>query len=211
MMTLIAPRNPMAYDVGAFLNGALATVAGAVAAVGCSVFFLPADPAGRARRLIRTLCGEVEALSRVGPAALPSRAEWESRMYDRLSESMPDLSSEAEEMEVLDAAFAALQVGASLIDLRREAARPGVAPAWRRTVDGALDRLGGMALHARETAEAVGGAARDLLAVAHGLRAEPEGGPKLLLVRAAASLEGIALLLDDQGETFRRVRLEGGA
>jgi uncharacterized membrane protein YccC len=207
-MTLLTPRNPMVYDAGAFFNSALATLVGAGIAIGCSVFFLPADPARRARQLIRTVCGEVEALARVRSGALPTRIEWESRMYDRLSTSIPFID-EAEEGRVLDSAFAALQIGASLIDLRGIADGPDLRPAWRRTLDAALDRLEGLARGAGEAVRATDAAARDLLEAGLGLETSPEGDrQRLLLVRAAASLEGISLLLADEGEAFAQVLRE---
>ena len=210
-MMLTAPHNPMTYDVGAYLNSALALLAGAAATVVCSAFFLPPNPGARARVCIRSLCGEVEALARALPAALPPRIEWESRMYDRLSESTPYLSDDPKEVRALDSAFAALQIGVSLIDLRAAANRPELA-AWRRVLDGALDRLADMAEGAIEAAASARAGARALLDAAFGLGAsEGERGQRLLLVRAAASLDGISLLLDDQGGTFREIRRESAA
>lgn len=220
IMTLLALRNPMQYNFGAFLNNALATLAGAGFAIAGSAFFLPIDPRRRARRLIRSLCGAAEELATIrpgpgpgpGPGALPDRSAWESRMYDRISESMPYLSSQAEELEVLDSAYAALQIGASLIDLREEAESPCALPAWRETVHGALDRLHDLGTHAAEAARAARAAAWLLVEAVPGLEATEEGGRRhLFLVRTAASLEGIALLLDAQGPVFHRVRQEAEA
>lgn len=210
VMTLLALRNPMRYDFGAFLNNALATLVGAGFAIAGSAFFLPIDPRRRARRLIRSLSGETEALAALPSGALPSRSAWESRMYDRISESMPYLATRAEEMEVLDSAYAALQIGASLIDLREEAENACADPVWRGTVHAALDGL--RDLGSAETAQAARAAAWLLLEAIPRLEPTPEGERRhLFLVRSAASLEGIALLLDAQGETFHRVHEEAEA
>jgi uncharacterized membrane protein YccC len=210
--TLTTFFNPMHYDFGAFLNTTLAALIGTGVSLVGSAFFLPIDPRRRARRLIRTICGEAEALVRMGPTALPSRLGWESRMYDRLSESMPYLATRAEEMEVLDSAYAALQIGASLLDLREEANDPCVESTWRKTVNAALDELYDMGSRAPEAAEEARAAAWLLLEAVPGLDATPERERQhLFLVRTAASLEGIALLLDAEGAVFHRVRQEAGA
>jgi uncharacterized membrane protein YccC len=209
----MTPENPMRYDWGAFLNGALAILAGAALAVAGSAFFLPADPDRRARRLIRSVCGEVEALAGMGEGKLPTRASWESRMYDRLSDSMPHLSTRAEELEVLDSAFAALQIGASFLDLKEEARNDGdgtILPVWRETVDASLATLRGLGTlsGSGRSAGAVSGAAWLLLEAIPALdRSAPAQAERrhLYLVRTAASLEGIALLLADQGPVFHRV------
>ncbi|PTY00807.1 hypothetical protein DB346_14450 [Verrucomicrobia bacterium LW23] len=121
---MLAPTNPAVFNAAEYFNRAIATLIAILLSVGSSVFLLPLDPHRRAHLLIRTMCCEVEDLvARAGAAAhTPSRAQWESRMYDRLCGSMPFLSSEQKEADVLSSAFAALQIGATIIDVREAAA-----------------------------------------------------------------------------------------
>jgi hypothetical protein len=130
-------------------------------------------------------------------------------MYNRLSESMPDLSTEADEMAVLDSAFAALQIGASLIDLREISSTPSLPARWQEILNRGLDQLATLGTRTAEVVASLHDDARQLLAGITGLDASSEGAQqKLLLVRSAASLEGIALLLADQSPVFHRVRQE---
>ncbi|SDT95250.1 Uncharacterized membrane protein YccC [Verrucomicrobium sp. GAS474] len=209
IMTLTAPRNPMSYDFGGFLENAFATAAGILFAWVCALLLRSPDPRRRAGRCIRNVCGEVEALASARNRDLPSRAVWESRTYHRLLESMPHLETREEETRVLDSAFAALQIGASVIDLRHLAAAGAeeeAAPRWREAIDGALDRLRHLGTDAGEAAE---GARRVAAFLLEGLPPAENGSrEKLFRVRTAASLEGIWLLLADQEEVFHRVRQE---
>ncbi|HEY8967270.1 MAG TPA: FUSC family protein, partial [Candidatus Methylacidiphilales bacterium] len=210
IMTLTAPRNPMSYDFGGYLENAAATVVGILFAWVCALLLRTPDPRRRAGRLIRTVCGEVEALAAAPLRELPPRPVWESRVYDRLLGSMPHLEDRAEEIEVLDSAFAAVQIGASVIDLRRLAAsEEEAAPRWREIVHRALDRLRFLGTRAGEAAEAARHAAALLLADLPPGR--DESGEKLFRVRSAASLEGIWLLASDEEEVFHRVKREAVA
>jgi uncharacterized membrane protein YccC len=204
LFTLLALRNPMSFNFAGFLNNSLVNVAGVVCAIVCTVFFLPPDPVGRARRLVRILWWETESLARhEGAGELPMRSVWESRMYDRLRLTRPHLSTRPEELTMLDSAYAAVLIGASVIELRRRAQAPEM-PAWaRHLIDRTLERLGGMRDSSQEVARDLTEAARQLMHPT-----EDNAGPASsgLMVRCASSLRGIAVLLGDNAASFDQLR-----
>jgi uncharacterized membrane protein YccC len=119
-VSLLAPTNQMTYDTTQFYNSALAILV--ACAVVPLVFSLvpPLPPAQRAGRLLSLTLRDLRrvAIDR----HLPRPEEWERRMYGRLA-AMPDQAEPLQRARLL----AALSVGTNILDLRRTAARLGVA------------------------------------------------------------------------------------
>ncbi|MEZ0299640.1 MAG: FUSC family protein [Candidatus Methylacidiphilales bacterium] len=208
VMLIIAPSNPMVFDFTNFINMVLATIVGLSLSVASSIFVLPLDPVSRSRRLIRTGCCEVEQLA--GAATydvVPTRAAWESRMYDRLCGSMPYLIQhvqDKEEAEILDSAFAALQIGATVVEIREALTIMG-SPELRNRILPVLDRLMAMGNEPELIAASMQATATRLAAT------DPECCTDILLRKSVAiSLEEIAVLLHSYGAVYRRVRYHEG-
>jgi uncharacterized membrane protein YccC len=115
-LPLLAPANPMNYDIAAFYNSALATV------VGCSIAPLafrllpPLSPAARARRLLALTLRDLRRLA-TAPAP-PNTENWEGLLYGRLA-ALPNEAAPLQRARLL----AALSVGTEIIRLRTMARR----------------------------------------------------------------------------------------
>lgn len=108
---ILAPANPMSYDIQQFSNSALAIVAGTGAGV-LALHLLPQlSPATRVRRLLALTLGDLRRLA-TGP--LPSTADWAGKVYGRLSA----LPAQADPLQTARLATA-LSAGAEIIWLRR--------------------------------------------------------------------------------------------
>jgi uncharacterized membrane protein YccC len=138
---LLAPANPMSYDISQFYNQALAIVVGC--ATGSLAFRLlpPLSPAFRARRLLALTLRDLRRL-----AAGRRERDWEGRIQGRLW-VMPDQATPLQRAQLL----AALSVGQEIMRLRPVAARFG----HSAELDGALT---GMARG--DSVAAIGGLAR---------------------------------------------------
>ncbi len=202
--TLVAPRNPMVFDIQNFLNNSLANVVGVICAIVCTIFFLPPDPIGRARRLVRILWEETEDLAcRRRAGEIPLRSVWESRMYDRLRLTRPHLSKRPEELRVLDSAYAAVLIGASVIDLRHRAESPDMPASARALIEQTLLRLRDLRSSGAEVARDLADASRRLMHPGNASAATQR-----LLVRCASSLRGMAMLIGDNAAAFHDLRFE---
>lgn len=110
---LLAPSNPMTYDISQFYNQALAIVVGC--GVGAMAFRLlpPLSPAFRTRRLLALTLRDLRRL-----AAGRRQRDWEGHVQGRLS-VMPDTATPLQRAQLL----AALSVGQEISRLRPLAAR----------------------------------------------------------------------------------------
>lgn len=110
---LLAPSNPMTYDISQFYNQALAIVVGC--GVGAMAFRLlpPLSPAFRTRRLLALTLRDLRRL-----AAGRRQRDWEGHVQGRLS-VMPDAATPLQRAQLL----AALSVGQEISRLRPLAAR----------------------------------------------------------------------------------------
>jgi uncharacterized membrane protein YccC len=138
---LLAPSNPMTYDLIQFYNQALAIVVGC--GVGAMAFRLlpPLSPAFRTRRLLALTSRDLRRL-----AAGRRPGDWEGHIQGRLS-VMPDEATPLQRAQLL----AALSVGQEILQLRPLAARFGCSA----DLDAALG-----ALARGDSATAVSGLAR---------------------------------------------------
>jgi uncharacterized membrane protein YccC len=111
---LLQPANPITYDTLQYYNTALALFAGSCAASLAFALLPPPTPALRTRRLLAFALHDLRRIA-VAPR-LPEAADWESRMYGRLT-AMPEQTEPMQLAELL----ATLSVGCEMIRLRRMA------------------------------------------------------------------------------------------
>src|SRR6516225_4502961 len=127
---LLAPTNEMSYDVIQFYNRALAIVAGLGIAALSFRLLPPLSPAFRTRRLMTLTLRDLRRLA-IGP--IPRKpADWEGSMYSRLF-AVPDAAAPLVRAQLVTA----LSVGSAIIQLRRIARCPGLAP----ELDAALEAV----------------------------------------------------------------------
>jgi uncharacterized membrane protein YccC len=115
-LPLLAPTNPMSYDMAQFYNSALATFVGCGIAALAFALLPPLSPAVRTRRLLALALRDLRRLAVA--RRLPTSADWESRIYGRFL-ALPDQADPFERAQLL----AALSVGAEIIHLRHFAPR----------------------------------------------------------------------------------------
>jgi uncharacterized membrane protein YccC len=111
-LLLLAPANQMTYDTSEFYNGALAILAGCVAATLSFHLLPPLSQAFRARRLVALTLRDLRHL-----ATKSSRRradDWERLVYSRLA-VFPDSARPAQRAQMI----AALFMGTEIIRLRR--------------------------------------------------------------------------------------------
>jgi uncharacterized membrane protein YccC len=143
LMPLVAPANPMSYDIQQFYNSAMAIVAGLGAGALSFRVLPPLSPALRTRRLLALTLRDLRRLT-TGPTPRTVN-DWQGRLYNRLS-VLP------EEAEPIHRALllAALSMGAEIIGLRRVARRfdlevelgPALNAVARGDSSAAIERLG---------------------------------------------------------------------
>jgi uncharacterized membrane protein YccC len=115
-LPLLAPTNPMSYDIAQFYNSALATFVGCGIAALAFALLPPLSPAVRTRRLLALALRDLRRLTVARRP--PTSADWESRIYGRFL-ALPDQADLFERAQLL----AALSVGAEIIHLRHFAPR----------------------------------------------------------------------------------------
>ncbi|MBB6251512.1 FUSC family protein [Nitrospirillum iridis] len=123
-LTLVAPTNPMAFDLQGYLNTAGAVVMATVWIVATYRLVLPVDGRGEVRRLLASFSASVRALT-AGP--VPATAAWNYRHHHRLARLVgwdPDGG------DALARARARMAVGRALIAMRH--AVPDLPPDHRR-------------------------------------------------------------------------------
>ncbi|WP_158240787.1 FUSC family protein [Telmatospirillum siberiense] len=191
-ITLLAPSNPMTYDVETFLSNALATVAGAALTTVVYRLVLPVDRRRNVRALVRAIHADIERLTQQ-PEGI-ARAGWEARMHDRLTRLGSHMRAAGVAQDgLLRGGFAALRIGRELLRIRDLNLDPaGAALAGKALL--ALRRLGETPHLAVRTSDAV---ARDLLLLADGRPGQTA------LFRAAASFTEIAILLGRHRRFFQ--------
>jgi uncharacterized membrane protein YccC len=124
---LLGPSNPETYNPQQFYNTAIALVSGIAFAALAMRLLPPMPPVKRARRLLALTLRDLRRLTH--GKVPPSSAEWEEKMYSRLS-ALPG------SVDILQGArlAAALSVGSGIIRLRRIARRFGLDAELRGTM-----------------------------------------------------------------------------
>ncbi|WP_186464515.1 FUSC family protein [Nitrospirillum bahiense] len=136
-LTLVAPTNPMSYDLQGFLNAFAAIVLAAVWILLTYRLILPVDGRGEVRRLLGSFTASVRTLA--GGAAPPADiAAWEYRHHHRLAR-LAAWGGRGDD-RALATARARMDVGRALIAMR--ALLPALAPQDRRRGDAVMRALG---------------------------------------------------------------------
>ncbi|MDZ5648739.1 FUSC family protein [Nitrospirillum sp. BR 11828] len=142
-LTLVAPTNPMNYDLQAFLNAAAAIVLAAIWILLTYRLILPVDGRGEVRRLLASFSASVRALA--SGASSPDGRAWEYRHHHRLARlavwevaSGGGVAGNGE--GALAQARARMDVGRALIAMR--GLLPGLAPQDRRRAELVMLALG---------------------------------------------------------------------
>jgi uncharacterized membrane protein YccC len=191
-ITLLAPSNPMIYNPEAFMNNALATVAGAALVSLVYLIVLPVDAQALRQHLLAEIRRDLaDLLLRRKPVSAP---EWEGRMHDRMRLLIArlraaNISSDAS----LRSGFAALRLGRDVLRLRA-----------LLSADPASDQL------ARDALSSLAGPERAavLSRTAAGLRAraaELDSATSPQILRAAAILPSIDALVAGRRRFFQQV------
>lgn len=124
---LLAPSNPMSYDLGTFYNTALALLAGVGMTALAFRLIPPLPPPLRARRLLALTLRDLRRLA--GGRDVPI-ATWEARIYARLG-VMPDQADPLQHARLVTA----LAVGTEILRLRRLTGRLGLEAALAPALD----------------------------------------------------------------------------
>ncbi|WP_044562977.1 FUSC family protein [Azospirillum sp. B4] len=134
-LTLVAPTNPMTYDLQAYLNAAGAILMATVWIVITYRLILPVDGRGEVRRLLASFSASVRTLA-TGASPVPEVAAWEYRHHHRLAR----LAAWGMDDGTLTTARARMDVGRSIIAMR--ALLPGLAVQDRRRGEVVVRALG---------------------------------------------------------------------
>jgi len=116
---IVAPLNPMVYDLADSLNSSLATIFGVFFGTLGYVLIYPPDPAAARRYVTYRIRRGLELISFLTPIPVTS-SHWETRMYDRvmrLNDAQNPSGTPTDEW--LDAGLGALNLGNELLRLRR--------------------------------------------------------------------------------------------
>jgi uncharacterized membrane protein YccC len=201
VFTLLAPTNPMHFDMPGFLNSALATMAGGGLTTVVYRLVLPVDQRGHVKALIRAISGDVQGL--LTARVIPHRQAWESRMQDRLLRLSARLRAAGLRQNwPSQGAFAALRIGREILRARRLLALVGDDPAVRAVVAPSSRALRGTRTAPQTAVLACQATAEGLLHLAE--REDARDAPAL--TRAAAAFLEIALLLGRHRRFFQAGR-----
>lgn len=137
-LNIVAPLNPMTYDLADSINSALAIEVGILFGTLAYVIIFPPDPLAARRYVTYRIRRGLELMARIDP--IPQFADWETRMYDRVSRlNDPQNLSGTPGDEWLDAGLSALTLGNELLRLRHGLERnilpAPVASAVRGTIE----------------------------------------------------------------------------
>jgi uncharacterized membrane protein YccC len=140
-LPLVAPTNPIHYDIVAFFNTAFAYIFGSVCAVFAFRIILPPDPGLNVRRLCNSIARDVQRLGRAGP--VPGRLPWEHRQHQKLALLAGRLRGvgEAQREAVLVGACAAITVGSAAIQVRAALAAGKIPAPAAAAAEGAIGLL----------------------------------------------------------------------
>ena len=182
IIAMLSPTNLMVYDLSAFLNNALAIVAGSLAGVAGYRLIPPLSPALRARRQV---AAALRDLGRLAAGQWRPTAElWEGRLYDRMI-AMPKVATPLQRGQLVTA----LGVGLAILQLRELAGAGGERDGVHRVLS---------ALAAGDSEQARAGAAELVERLA------PQAGANcpVNMQRLCAYLEGIEEALESHPAFF---------
>jgi uncharacterized membrane protein YccC len=118
-LNIVAPLNPMTYNLSDSFNSALALIAGVLFGTLAYVLIYPPDPAAARRYVTYRIRRGLEMISLLNPVPRTA-SHWETRMYDRVMRlNDPQNPSATPTDEWLDAGLGALNLGNEVLRLRR--------------------------------------------------------------------------------------------
>jgi len=107
IIPMVSPTNHMVYDLSAFLNNALAIIAGSLAGVAGYRLIPPLSPALRARRQVAAALRDLHRLA--AGQWRPSAETWEDRLYDRVI-ALPKAATPLQRGQLVTALGAGLEI-----------------------------------------------------------------------------------------------------
>lgn len=114
---LSRPLNSMSYNVSAFLNNALVTIAGTAFGVLAYRLFLPPNPSAARRYVVNRIRRGLRILSQRKP--VPPFWTWQTRMFDRVQRLFdPENLSGTHTSEWFESGLDALNLGNELLRIR---------------------------------------------------------------------------------------------
>jgi uncharacterized membrane protein YccC len=193
-LPLVAPTNPIHYDIVAFFNTAFAYIFGAVCAVFAFRIILPPDPGLNVRRLCNSIARDVQRLGRTGP--VPGRLAWEHRQHQKLAQLVGRLRGvgEAQREAVLVGACAAITVGSAAIQVRAALAAGKIPAPAATAAEGAIGLL-------RDLRSGAAAAATRSIELSLLLAGTPDSDD---LVRVAGAFQRIGTLVEQHRRFFRQ-------
>jgi uncharacterized membrane protein YccC len=171
LIPMLSPTNHMVYDLSAFLNNALAIVAGSLAGVAGYRLIPPLSPALRARRQVAAALRDLRRLA--AGQWRPTAEIWGGRLYDRVI-ALPKATTPLQRGQL----GTALGVGLAILQLRELAGAGGERDGVHRVLS---------ALAAGDSEHARAGAAE----LFERLASQPSGGDPVSVQRLCAYLEEI--------------------
>ena len=137
-LNVVAPVNPMTYDLADSINSALGTELGVLFGTLAYVLIFPPNPLAALKYVTYRIRRGLAIMASLTP--IPKHSEWETRMYDRVIRLNDPLNPSGDYSdEWLDAALSALTLGNEILRLRQGLARndcpPQAAPAARGVVE----------------------------------------------------------------------------
>ena len=116
-LNIVAPVNPMTYDLADSINNSLGIMVGVLFGTLAYVIVFPPDPPAARRYVTYRIRRGLELLAQLDP--IPSFSHWETRMYDRVSRlNDPQNLSGTPGDEWLEAGLSALTLGNEILRLR---------------------------------------------------------------------------------------------
>lgn len=115
--TFVSPTNPQRYDPAGTLNTISAILLGSVFAIFAFRLLWPVVPEQVARRVMRDIVHDLEALCRRND--LPSITQWESRMADRVGRLGTRLAASPHRLAAIEGGLAAAHAGREVMRSRR--------------------------------------------------------------------------------------------
>jgi len=196
-VTFISPRNPMQFDLAAYLNTAFANVVGMACLLPIFRLVFPQNHLHTARQLARQL---VQSLMQLAAHPQPDRLlHWEHRAHDRLASIGGRLPLDGGDRKMLlDGGFAAIRIGRDLVRIKSHLAAVPLDHRTRDMVDRAIEAIQQVKRHPGQAAESFLDAAARLDIAATGLSNEEKG----IARRSVAALRECAALLIGHGEFF---------
>ncbi|RWG93142.1 FUSC family protein, partial [Mesorhizobium sp.] len=198
-LAFLSPHQMMTYDPGPFFAGSASILVGILIAIGVFIVVLPANPWATVERISTAMREDLARLCL--HERVPRRSAFESLVYDRINQLMPQLQQTGRKGDpILGGSIAAVTVGLEVLRLRQAQLNSAVP---RETVESIGNFLRGLArelLFGRhgEPQTSTIAVAREYAASIAGRSDRPE------MLQVAASLRIIAAAMQDYPDFFAK-------